>query len=419
MEYRYRYLSDSPTHDGGTIEGTISDVFDGSYYRDLLNNEYRVPNVIRPIKFFSGKRDIALGLSSDGFAPFKKRKHSAWPLIIFNYNLPPSIRFHLESIICIGVIPGPKAVKDIDTFLVPLVDELVALEDGVKTYDRSAHESFLLRAHLIKLFGDMPAMAKLMRMKGHNGLKPCRGCKIIGLRVPNSRATTHYIPLDRSRHPDHGDTPVYNPANLPKRTDKEIRQQAQEVDDAPNKSQASKLSTEFGINGSSYLYRLQSLVYPGCMPHDFMHLIWENLMPNLVAFWTGNFKDLDHSDYKIDGKVWSAIGRAAAESGATIPSQFGAKMPDFAARPSEMIAETWSFLTLSLAPILLHGKFSNTRYYTHFRKLVSLLELCMSWVISHEEINNLEKGFIEWVTEYEELVHLLHAFVAKSDCPSP
>ena len=208
---------------GGTIEGMISDIFDGSYYRQLLNTEYQpqVPDPIRPIKFFSGKRDIALGLLSDGFAPFKKRKHSAWPLIVFNYNLLPSIRFHLENIICIGVIPGPKAIKDIDTFLVPLVDELVALEEGVKAYDRLACESFLLRARLIKLFGDMPEMAKMMRMKGHNGLKPCHRCKIVGLRVPNSRATTHYIPLDRSRHPDHGDTPVYDPTNLPKRTDRD------------------------------------------------------------------------------------------------------------------------------------------------------------------------------------------------------
>ena len=239
-------------------------------------------------------------------------------------------------------------------------------------------------------------------MKGHNGVKPCRACKIVGLRVPNSHTTTHYVPLDRSQHPDHGNTPIYDPANLPKRTDKEIREQAHEVDNAPNKTQAGKLSTEFGINGSSYLYRLQSLVYPDCMPHDFMHLVWENLIPNLVALWTGNFKDLDHSGYKIDGKVWSAIGRAAANSGAMIPSQFGAKMPDFSARLSEMIAENWSFLTLSLAPILLHGKFSNARYYMHFRKLVDLLELCMLWVISVEEINTLEEGFIEWVTEYEQ-----------------
>lgn len=251
----------------------------------------------------------------------------------------------------------------------------------------------------------MPAMAKMMRMKGHNGLKPCCACKIVGLRIPNSHATTHYIPLNRTQHPDHGNTPIYDPANLPKRTDDKIRQQAHEVDNAPNKTQAGKLSTTFGINGSLYLYCLQSLVYPGCMPHDFMHLIWENLIPNLVAFWTSNFKDLDHSDYKIDGKVWSAIGRAAAESGATIPSQFGAKIPDFSAHPFKMIAETWSFLTLSLAPILLHGKFSDTRSYMHFRKLVDLLELCMSWVISHEEINNLEKGFIEWVTEYEEFIY--------------
>jgi hypothetical protein len=44
-----------------------------------------------PWKYFKDDRDMALGLSTDVFAPFKKHKLTAWPLIIFNYNLPPEI----------------------------------------------------------------------------------------------------------------------------------------------------------------------------------------------------------------------------------------------------------------------------------------------------------------------------------------
>jgi hypothetical protein len=142
---------------------------------------------------------------------------------------------------------------------------------GVKIFDRSAHEMFDLHTHLIKLFGDMPAMAKLMCMKGHNGIKPCRGCNIIG--VVGSSATTHYVPLDRSRHLDCGDIPVYDAANLPLRIHEEMVHQAQEVDSAPNVTQSNRLATKYGINGSSSFHRVQSLKYPGSMPHDFMHLI--------------------------------------------------------------------------------------------------------------------------------------------------
>ena len=75
-----------------------------------------------------------------------------------------------------------------------------------------------------------------------------------------------------------------------------------------------------------------------------------------------NYKELGKDDYTIPLDIWKDISEAAAASGSTIPSTFGAKVPDFNAHPSEMIAETWSFFTLHLVPILLHGKFSNSAY---------------------------------------------------------
>ena len=42
-----------------------------------------------PFFHFSDECDIALGLLTDGFAPFKKHNKTCWPIILFNYNLPP------------------------------------------------------------------------------------------------------------------------------------------------------------------------------------------------------------------------------------------------------------------------------------------------------------------------------------------
>ena len=95
-----------------------------------------------PMWFFSDPRDIALGLSKDGFGPFKKRTKTAWPLIIFNYNHPPKERFKKENIISLGTIPGPKKPGDMDSFLWPLVQELLQLEIGVSAFDSIAQVSF-------------------------------------------------------------------------------------------------------------------------------------------------------------------------------------------------------------------------------------------------------------------------------------
>ena len=80
----------------------------------------------------------------DGFGPFKWRNKTAWPLIIFNYNIPPKERFQKKHIISLGTIPGPKKPADMDSFLWPVVQELLQLEIGVSAFDPIAQVSFLV-----------------------------------------------------------------------------------------------------------------------------------------------------------------------------------------------------------------------------------------------------------------------------------
>jgi len=44
---------------------------------------------------------------------------------------------------------------------------------GVKAFDAVSLSLFLLHAYLILAFGDIPAMALIMCMKGQNGISPC------------------------------------------------------------------------------------------------------------------------------------------------------------------------------------------------------------------------------------------------------
>ena len=50
-----------------------------------------IGGVCQAHKFFSDECDIALGLSLNGFCPFKQQNQTCWPLILFIYNLPPDI----------------------------------------------------------------------------------------------------------------------------------------------------------------------------------------------------------------------------------------------------------------------------------------------------------------------------------------
>ncbi|KZV79107.1 hypothetical protein EXIGLDRAFT_593983, partial [Exidia glandulosa HHB12029] len=55
---------------------TLRDYIDGDHYRELLHKEVHLDGLPLGYRFFADMRDIALGLSTDGFAPFKKRKQT-------------------------------------------------------------------------------------------------------------------------------------------------------------------------------------------------------------------------------------------------------------------------------------------------------------------------------------------------------
>ena len=271
--------------------GTIKDVFDGSHYQSLLNTI--VPgDEDNPFFYFSDERDIALGLLTDGFTPFKKHDKTCWPIILFNYNLPPVIRFQQKYCIHVATIPGPKKPWDWDSFCWPLIQELLQLEQGIKAFDAISQRLFLLHAYLILAFGDIPAMALIMRMKGQNGIRPCRICNI---KAVHFNTHTNYVPLRQDKIS--GATPPrYTSSDLPIRTHEELMSQARDIEMAPNNATREQPAKEHGIKGVPLLSSLSSISFPSSFPFDFMHIIWENLIPNLIEFWTGNFKDLDHED---------------------------------------------------------------------------------------------------------------------------
>jgi len=411
LNERMRYRSEGHPKVKAEKKGHITDVFDGTHYLGLLQKEATINGHGLGHTYFSDYRDIALGLATDGVNPWRRRKSTFWPILLYNYNLPPTERSHDDNAICIGEVPGPEKPKDMDSFLYPAVQELLKLSVGVKAYDVVEEEIFVLRAYLLTIFGDIPAISMLLRMKGHNARSPCRLCMIQGIRIPNSTTTTHYVPLRRGAlQGNHSD---YDPANLPPRTHKQFMAQANEVQSAETNAKSERLAMEYGINGVPLLSVLDSLALPLSTGYEFMHLIFENLIPNLALLWSGNFKNLDKNQPFVFSKtVWEAIGATAAASRSTMPSSYGAAVPNIATDRSTFSAETWSQWALFVGPVVLNGRFPNKKYYDHFCELVELINLCLKFEFSKDDISKIRDGFIGWVKKYERYTRsLLYAQV--------
>jgi hypothetical protein len=385
------------------VAETITDVFDGKLYRELLGKHVRPINgPVQQHRYFDQPTDIALGLSTDGYAPFRRRAKTAWPLLVFNYNLPPEIRFHLENVLCLGVIPGPKKPQDFDSFLWPFIMEMLELEVGVDAWDAKDRKYVQLRAFLLLIFGDIPAVSMAMKMKGHNGICPCRFCEIRGVQNPGVQRSPYYVPLNRS----HTSSPSYDPRNLPKRQHPTFMRQAHEVAFTDAVGARENLAKQYGIKGVSILSKLSTVRFPDSFPYDFMHLIWENVIKNLFSMWFGDFKGLDtgSGNYKLPKEVSETIGRESLAAGGTIPYAMGPAPPNPASDKVSWTADTRSFWTLHLGPPLLRNRLPEP-YYTHFLSLVKLLSTCLEFDMARDDLPTLREGFAAWVEEYERCVH--------------
>jgi hypothetical protein len=135
-----------------------------------------------------------------------------------------------------------------------------------------------------------------------------------------------------------------------------------------------------------------------------MHHIWENLIPHLILLWTGKFKGLDKDvvEYQLNLKVWKAIREVIMAAGSIISSVFGSWPLNPASHKASYSAKAWSFWTLYLGPILLHQWFCHQQYYKHFIQLVKLLQMCLKFEITTEEVQIIYDGFINWVKNYEQ-----------------
>jgi hypothetical protein len=132
-------------------------------------------------------------------------------------------------------------------------------------------------------------------------------------------------------------------------------------------------------------------------------MVWINLIPQLVDLWTGKFNDMDdgNEDYLINASVWSALGDMCGESGTTIPSSFGCRVPNLSKR-ANFIAESWSLWATHLAPNLLRKRFKKAKYYEHFITLIKLMKMCTDYSLDRAELPSIREGFAKWVIDYEE-----------------
>ncbi|KAJ7247743.1 hypothetical protein C8J57DRAFT_1240684 [Mycena rebaudengoi] len=323
----------------------VSDVFDGQHYRSLLTKKVVVDGKELSHRYFSGKYDIALGICIDSYLLFQGRRKgpSATPILIKNYNIRPDIRTHLDESMCAGYST--------------------------------------LRGYNLFGLGDIIALEKIMNIKGHNGFCPCRSCEIKGARNIAGHEKIYYVPLT------HPDGRVWVAESI---GDMAIHQ--------------NEIAFNSRIKGLPTFHRVGSLDFARSFPWDLMHLLFENIIPILIFFWLGKFKKLDvgDEDYEISAEIWEEIWAETVDAVKDIPADFVRSMTN---GPGTFNTEAWCFWFVYLALILLNNRFRHRKYHKHLCDLSEIIKLCLSFTLTHTQIDDLEVQIISWARTYEEYVH--------------
>ena len=147
-------------------------------------------------EFCAEPRNLRLGLSADGMNPHgnMSSRHSTWPVILVNYNLPPKLSMKRKFLMLTLLISGPQQPgNDIDVYLAPLIDDLKSLwEKGIEVRDAYRQETFTLRAMLMWTINDFPAYGNL---SGYS-VKSSIGCPVCmketsSIRLKNGKKTVY------------------------------------------------------------------------------------------------------------------------------------------------------------------------------------------------------------------------------------
>lgn len=137
----------------------LTDIYDGRMWKSFKDED-------GSLFFRTDLADAHLGLmlSMDWFQPFDNSQYSTGAIYAIICNLPRNERFKPSNIITLALIPGPNEPKlhQLNHYLVPLVDQLIELWQGVelpKTFEHPNGKK--IKCAIFCCSCDIPATRKL------------------------------------------------------------------------------------------------------------------------------------------------------------------------------------------------------------------------------------------------------------------
>ena len=144
-----------------------------------------------------------------------------------------------NCIIIIGIIPGPhEPPVNINNYLEPIIDDLIDLWNGISI--SSSDGTQCMRAALLAVAADLPAIRKVTQFLGHKADLGCTRCKFRAEREPHTAGAC-------------GRMSYFTPLRCEPRTHPEVVSQVLEYKQARRKVEAARIAQKNGVRYSQLL----------------------------------------------------------------------------------------------------------------------------------------------------------------------
>jgi Transposase family tnp2 len=359
-----------------------------------------------------GEDNIVLMFSINGAQLYVKKASTCWIYIWVLMNLAPDRCYKKEHVFIRGFIPRPNNPKNIDSFLFPGLQHLVALQkEQLKIWDAALQHEVQSKVFLAMLAADGPGMMHIMGLVGYHGKHGCRlYCGLSGWCEPQGK---HYFPaLLRPNDYDvvgcmHPDIDI---RRLPEPLHTRYHLNLHNLVRSCIVAQYCAQHLDTGISRPSIfsaLDRASTLGLPESAGSDIMHLGVLNLSDLMISLWHGTIDCTNPDDKAIwdwvvlRGNVWQQHGKAITNCLHYLPSLFNCPPCNITEKLTSGY-KAWEFLLYlyGLGPGLLLGILPNI-YYTNYCKLVFGMCLMNQHKISSSNVRNALLALCSFVQEFE------------------
>jgi hypothetical protein len=351
-----------------TIKDSLFDVFDGNYWSNFKKDG--LPFVLQP-------GSLMLSLNVDWFSPTKTMNYSVGAIYLIVNNLPRAERFRRENLILVGIMPGPKEpeLDSINHFLKPMVDELLVLFEGMILSDGRS-----VRAALMSVNCDLPAVKKVCGFTAFNSFIPCHKC------------SDRY--LGQSGRPQARDLSNLDDLTWNRRDGQSNRQQALKWKEALTTGDRKRLEQMYGTRYSE-LHRLEYFDLIRCTTVDALHNLYLGTAKRMMDWWKKTVNPVTRQVYLSDADFRVMAARA---KNIAVPPQFTPIAHKIASGFVGMKGDEWRSWVFVYSGLLLKGKITGDAL-TSWMKFVKANQILGGPSITNAQIDEAHKFLKEFGQE--------------------